>query len=201
MEQVQIQNTKWKLFINGATFAGIILTVLFFMYGIKTQIFTSQTALQTFLRQFGWFAPIIFIVFQAVQVVLPICPGAIGCIGGILIFGPAQGFIYNYIGICIGSIAAFLIARRYGINYVKNMSNKKTFNKYVGWLKKSSFERLFATAIFMPVAPDDFLCYIAGISKITFKRFVIIILLGKPFAIAMYCFVLNFIIQRLISFL
>lgn len=197
----QLQNTRGKLLINISTFVGLILTILFFIYGIKTQIFTSQTALQTFLQQFGWFAPIIFIVFQAVQVVLPICPGAIGCIGGILIFGPVQGFIYNYIGICIGSIAAFLLARRYGINYVKNMGNKKTFNKYIRWIEKPGFDRLFTMAIFMPVAPDDFLCYIAGVSKITFKKFVTIILLGKPFAIAMYCFVLNLLVQKLITFL
>lgn len=197
----QLQSIRGKSLINASTFIGMVLTIMFFIYGIKTQIFTSQAALQTFLQQFGWFAPIIFIAFQAVQVVLPICPGAIGCIGGILIFGPIQGFIYNYIGICIGSIAAFLIARRYGINYVKNMGNKKTFNKYIRWLEKPSFERLFATAIFMPVAPDDFLCYIAGVSKMTLKKFVMIILLGKTFAIAMYCFVLNLIVQQLISVL
>lgn len=197
----QLQSIRGKSLINASTFIGMVLTIMFFIYGIKTQIFTSQAALQTFLQQFGGFAPIIFIAFQAVQVVLPICPGAIGCIGGILIFGPIQGFIYNYIGICIGSIAAFLIARRYGINYVKNMGSKKTFNKYIRWLEKPSFERLFATAIFMPVAPDDFLCYIAGVSKMTLKKFVMIILLGKPFAIAMYCFVLNLIVQQLISFL
>lgn len=197
----QLQNTRGKYLINVSTLVGAALTITFFIYGIKTQIFTSQDALKTFLQQFGWFAPVIFMAFQAVQVVLPICPGAIGCIGGILIFGPIQGFIYNYIGICIGSIAAFLLARRYGINYVKNMGSKKNFNKYISWLEKPGFERLFATAIFMPVAPDDFLCYIAGVSKITLKKFVTIIFLGKPFAIAMYCFVLNLIVQQLISFL
>lgn len=161
-------------------------------------LFTSQAALQTFLQPFGWFAPIIFIIFQAVQVVLPISPGAIGCVGGVLIFGSIQGFIYNYIGICIGSIVAFLLARHYGLNYVVNMSNKKVFNKYISWLKKPSFERIFAIAIFLPVAPDDFLCYIAGLSKMKFKKFVIIILLGKPFAIAMYSLILNIIVQKLL---
>ena len=81
------------------------------------------------------------------------------------------------------------------------MSNKKVFNKYICWLKKPSFERIFATAIFLPVAPDDFLCYIAGISKMKFKKFVLIILLGKPFAIVMYSFMLNIIVQKLLPLL
>jgi len=195
------QKTRGNNLINGSTFVGLVMTILFFIYGVQTHLFTSQAALQAFLQQFGWYAPVIFIIFQAIQVVLPISPGAIGCVGGILIFGSTQGFIYNYIGICIGSIAAFLLARQYGITYVKNMSNKKTFNKYIGWLEKPSFERVFATAIFMPVAPDDFLCYIAGVSKMKFKKFVLIILLGKPFAIAMYSLMLNLIVQKLMPFL
>jgi len=195
------QRTKSNILINGSTLVGLIITVLFFVYGVQMNLFTSQTALQTFLQRFGWFAPIIFIIFQAIQVVLPISPGAIGCVAGVLIFGSVQGFIYNYIGICIGSIAAFLIARQYGLNYVMNMSNKKVFNTYIGWLKKPSFERVFATAIFLPVAPDDFLCYIAGVSKMKFKKFVLIILLGKPFAIVMYSLMLNVIVQKILPLL
>lgn len=195
------QRTKWNILINGSTFVGLVITVAFFVYGIQMNLFTSQTALQTFLQHFGWFAPIIFIVFQAIQVVLPISPGAVGCVAGVLIFGSIQGFIYNYIGICIGSIAAFLLARHYGLNYVMNMSNKKVFNKYIGWLNKPSFDRIFATAIFLPVAPDDFLCYIAGLSKMKLKKFILIIILGKPFAIVMYSLMLNIIVQKLLPLL
>jgi Uncharacterized conserved protein len=195
------QRTKWNMLINGSTLFGLIITILFFVYGVQMNLFTSQTALQKFLQQFGWFAPIIFMIFQAIQVVLPISPGAIGCVAGVLIFGSVQGFIYNYIGICIGSIAAFLLARKYGLKYVINMSSKKVFNKYIGWIKKPSFERIFAIAIFLPVAPDDFLCYIAGMSKMKFKKFVLIILLGKPLAILMYSIMLNIIAQNLLPLL
>lgn len=76
--------------------------------------------------------------------VLPISPGGISCAFGVLILGSIQGFIYNYVGICIGSIAAFLIARQYGLNYVTKMSNKKNSNKYIEWLKKPGFERLYS---------------------------------------------------------
>ncbi|MBV7274019.1 TVP38/TMEM64 family protein [Clostridium thailandense] len=197
----QVQRMKWNVLVNGSAFIGLVLTVLAFIYGIQTHIFTSQTAMETFLRRFGWFAPFIFIIFQAVQVVLPISPGGLGCVGGVLAFGAVQGFIYNYIGICIGSIAAFLLSRRYGINFVRNISKKETFDKYAGWLQKPGFEKAFAIAIFMPVAPDDFLCYLAGVSKIKFEKFIMIILLGKPCAIAAYSFGLTLIIKHLSALL
>jgi len=41
-------------------------------------------------------------------------------------------------------------------------------------------------AIFFPVAPDDFLCWLAGTTKMTLGRFSAIILLGKPASIALY---------------
>lgn len=81
--------------------------------------------------------------------------------------------------------------------FCKEHVREKTFSKYVSWLQKPGFEKLFAAAIFMPIAPDDFLCYLAGVSKIKFKKFVVIILLGKPLAIAAYTFGLEFILRHL----
>ena len=33
---------------------------------------------------------------------------------------------------------------------------------------------------------DDFLCYLAGTTKMTWKQFTAVIVLGKPFSIALY---------------
>lgn len=62
--------------------------IFFIVYGIYTKIFYSESALNAYLNKFGIWAPIIFIVFQAIQVVFPILPGGIGMLGGLVIFGP-----------------------------------------------------------------------------------------------------------------
>ena len=114
-------------------------------------------------------------------------PGAIGCAAGVLVFGPVEGFAYNYIGICAGSIAAFLLTRRYGRDFVKRMVSEKAYEKYAGWLEqKDRFDKMFAIAIFLPVAPDDLLCYLAGLTRMKVRKFVWIILLGKPAALLLY---------------
>ena len=41
-------------------------------------------------------------------------------------------------------------------------------------------------AMLLPLFPDDFLCYLTGVSKMTAKRFIWIILLGKPWCILAY---------------
>lgn len=79
-------------------------------------------------------------------------------------------------GICIGSVWAFLLARNLGQEFVIKVTGGKFYSKYCKYLlKENQFEKIFALLIFLPVAPDDFLCYLAGISKIPLKRFTLII--------------------------
>jgi len=194
------KNTKANILLNMSTVIGLIGMTLFVIYGIRTGIFTSKEALDEFLDRFGLWAPAVFLMIQIVQVVIPILPGAIGCLGGVLIFGPVWGFVYNYIGISIGSVLAFLLSRRYGAPFVKTIVKEKNYNRYIAWLnKKEAFDKAFAIAIFFPVAPDDLLCYIAGLTKMTVTRFVWIILLGKPMSIFLYSLgltgITNFLIR------
>ncbi|WP_443129984.1 TVP38/TMEM64 family protein [Gracilibacillus sp. D59] len=163
-------------------------------------MFYSEKALESFLAPYGIWAPLLFIVFQLVQVVFPIVPGGIGCLGGILIFGPIMGLLYNYIGICLGSIAAFLIAKKYGRSVITLLFKEKLREKYQNWVGHKKFPILFGIAIFMPIAPDDFLCYLAGTTKMSFNKFTAIILIGKPLPIAIYSFGLEFIFRNLVSF-
>lgn len=185
-KQRKLESTmKWVM--NGSTVVGLALMGLFAWYCYRIGIFQSQEALENFLHSFGFWAPFIFTLVQGVQVVLPVLPGAIGCLAGVLVFGPVWGFVYNYIGICAGSICAFLLARRYGAPFVRSISNPRTYEKYIGWLEKGNrFDKLFALAIFFPVAPDDFLCYLAGLTRMSLKKMTLIILLGKPASIALY---------------
>ena len=174
-----------KTTINVFTLLGLIACGVFIFYGFQQQIFTSQDALRSFVGGFGAFGAVVFILFQAVQVVVPILPGGLGCLAGVLLFGPWLGFVYNYVGICLGSIAAFLLAKLYGRPILSVLFRKETIAKYEGWTNRH-FARWFALAIFFPVAPDDFLCWLAGTTKMTLGRFSAIILLGKPASIALY---------------
>jgi len=186
--------------LNCITIISTVLTITFIVYGIWNHLFSSQESLKRFLEFFGIWAPIIFILFQLIQVIFPILPGSIGCIAGIIFWGPFVGTIYNYIGICLGSFAAFYLSRRFGNNFVKTITNNKLYSKYKYLIEENSkFDKWFALAIFFPLAPDDFLCYLAGLTKITYKKFASIILLGKPFGIIAYSFGLNFIFTKLIN--
>jgi len=169
-----------------ATAVSLFICALLMFYGWHNHLFTSQRALQDYIARFGAMGAVVFMVFQAVQVVFPILPGGLGCLAGVLLFGPWMGFVYNYIGICVGSLAAFLLAKYYGRPLLRSLFGERLLVRYEGWMAKGKFSALFALAIFLPVAPDDFLCYLAGTTPMPLRRFTAIILLGKPGAIALY---------------
>jgi len=187
MEEKIQTHRKDSTWVGKLTALGMMLMAVLVYLGIRAELFTSQEVLEAFLLRMGILAPLLFILIQIVQVVIPILPGAIGCLAGVLIFGPVWGFLYNYIGICIGSVIVFYLSRNYGKPFVIRMVKEKNYQKYVGWLDKGkAFDSCFAAAIFFPLAPDDLLCYLAGLTSMRAKRFTAIILLGKPASIALY---------------
>lgn len=175
---------RWTHFITAIV---IISMGLFLYYGLENNLFSDMNSLKQFIAEGGIWGPLIFVLIQIIQVVIPIIPGGVSCAAGVVLFGPWAGLLYNYVGIVIGSFINFYLARKYGTTLVKSFVSESTYDKYSNWLDKGKkFDKFFALAIFFPVAPDDFLCMLAGLTKMSLKRFSAIILLGKPASIAMY---------------
>ena len=189
---------KW---CNVISVIGILLMAAISVYLWKTGVFSSQEKLRDFIADFGVAGGLVFVFIQIVQVVIPIIPGGVSCLAGVILFGAGLGFIYNYVGICIGSVIAFLIARAYGKPLLEKMFEPKLIEKYESWTQtQNRFAKLFALAIFLPVAPDDFLCYLAGTTNMSLKMFTVIILLGKPCSIAAYSLGLTQIFKLISNF-
>ncbi|MHC5215053.1 TVP38/TMEM64 family protein [Enterococcus sp. LJL128] len=179
--------------IQMISFIGIIATIIVTIYFLKLGVFQDTNALRGLVGDSVILGPVIFMLIQIIQVVIPVIPGGISCAAGVLIFGPVAGFIYNYVGIAIGSVIIFILSQKYGKPLILSLISDKTYNKYIGWLdNEKRFERLFAFAIFFPVAPDDALCLMAGLTKMSLRKFTMIIILAKPFSIAVYSLALMY---------
>ena len=149
--------------------------------------FTSVEDLQNYIQKFGAAGPLVLTVFQAVQVVVPVLPGYFGCAVGAVAFGTFVGFLCNYIGISAGSIIAYFLARKYGIKIVHMMFSQKTYDKWSKKIEQSkSYDWFLFIATLLPLFPDDFLCYFSGVIKMNARRFIWIIILGKPWCILAY---------------
>lgn len=187
-----------KGLMQAASALGFAACIAAAVWGWQSGVLTSQQALERWVAGCGVWGPLGFTAFQAVQVVVPVLPGGLGCLAGVLLFGPVWGFVYNYLGICLGSLLAFGVARSCGKPLLTKLFSQRTIERYSRWTEhKGRFARWFALAIFLPVAPDDFLCYLAGTTEMRWGQFAAIIVTCKPFAIALYSMGLTVVWRQL----
>ncbi len=161
---------------------------IWFFYEYRNGTFKDVDSFKEFINSFGMLGPILLTVFQCVKTVYAVIPSTLGCIVGPTLFGPWTGIICNYIGICSGSFLAFALSRKFGVSLVKQIFSEKKYQKYLKKMEKwhRSYPVFLWIAIFLPISPDDFLCYFTGLTGMKFKKFAFIILTSKPFTIIVY---------------
>ena len=149
--------------------------------------FNSVDTLRVYIASYGIWAPVILTLIQLLLAVLPICPSFTGCVVGAALFGAAGGFWTNYIGISAGSIAAYALAKRFGVQLVNKMIPTQKYEAYIEKINRSkSYPKLLFLAILLPMAPDNFLCYFSGLVNMPARRFISIIITAKPWCILFY---------------
>ena len=179
--------SKWRNIAAALIIAACVLIAAAIVNAYIDGRFDSVETLRKYIEGFGAFGPVILTVIQAAQVVIPVLPGFMGCAVGAVLFGSAGGFICNYLGISAGSIIAFLLSRKYGTALVQNMFSSGKYDKWAGFAAKSrSYTVMLFVGMVLPLFPDDFFCYFTGLTKMSKKKFIIIILLGKPWCILAY---------------
>jgi uncharacterized membrane protein YdjX (TVP38/TMEM64 family) len=182
----QIEKNKKLMTIGLAALCGAFVVILAKAY--LDGRFDSVETFQKYVAGFGLAAPLFLVAVQAAQVILPVLPGLFGCVVGAMMFGCAGGFWCNYIGISAGSIIAFLLARKYGSGLVSRMFPGEKYEKWATWAAGSRFYTVVLfLGMVLPLFPDDYFCYFTGLTKMSTRKFVAIILLGKPWCILAYC--------------
>ena len=181
---------KVKLILNILTIIGIVAVIFFIYFAVKERWFLDNEILLTKIKSFGLLAPLCFILIQIVQVVLPVIPGGASCLVGVMAFGAVGGFIYNYVGLVLGSICSFLLSRKFGMSIINKLFKEKDIKKALDKINNSKYDLIFFLIILLPGLPDDLFCYISGITKMSLKKFTLIILIGKPLTLLVYsiCF-------------
>ncbi len=147
-------------------------------YRFVVRLYLDKHFLKQTLREWGILAPVLFIVLQALQVVLSPIPGeATGFLGGYL-FGEALGLLYSTIGLTLGSVAAFAIGRWLGAHYVRNFVKKETWDR-LGFIVEAEGAILCFMIFLIPGLPKDMVCYLFGISPMPMWVFALVSGLGR----------------------
>lgn len=173
----------------------LALVAVVFGIGFFRGHFGSIESMRTYIAAFGPFAPLLLTAIQTMQAFLPIIPSFFGFVAGAGLFGALGGFLCNYIGICAGSLIAYLLARRFGIGFVQQIIPEKKYHAAVEWAaKKRSYTAVLYMAILLPLAPDCVLCYFSGLINMPLRRYALVILTAKPWCILAYSLFFDYLL-------
>ena len=119
----------------------------------------------------GW---LVSLGIQLLQIFVAFIPGEpVELLLGYL-WGPWLGLLTCLIGIFIGTLAIFLLVRRFGMPFVRKIIGDDDLAKYKFLSNKNKLELTIFVLFFIPGTPKDALTYIAPIAPISPVKYLLI---------------------------
>ncbi|HEX2953830.1 MAG TPA: VTT domain-containing protein [Bacillota bacterium] len=134
---------------------------------------------KAYLNSFGPISVLVFVLFQVLQVVVAFIPGEFIQVAGGYVYGTFLGTVYSVVGITLGTIAAFYIARGLGFRLLKKIIPDRNLEKFTVMLNRPGSEILMFLLFLIPGLPKDLLVYIAGLTPVKPLQFFILCIAAR----------------------
>ncbi|MGT2728515.1 TVP38/TMEM64 family protein [Streptococcus phocae subsp. salmonis] len=189
MSSFRISHALLKKVFKILGILSVVFSILLVVYLVRQiDIINNPQALAEMIKGHLLLGAIGFFILQVIQVVIPIIPGGVTTVVGFMAFGPILGFVLNVSGICLGSFLLFTLVKKYGKPFILLFLKQKQLSFYEEKLSTKTFETFFILNMISPLAPADALIMITGLSQMTSKRFLTIILICRPFSIISFSY-------------
>ena len=137
----------------------------------------NAAGIKEWILSFGAFSPVAYFLTVVAQVLFAPIPSPPVSLAGALVFGVWEGLALSLAGLIVGSVLVFLAVRRWGEPLVARLVGEEVFRKYAGGLDGRGWW-LFAVLL-VPFMPDDAVVALAGLSALSFRRFLVVMVVGR----------------------
>ncbi len=131
----------------------------------------SRDRLRAVIARTGSWGPLLFILVQAVQVILPFWSVPIEIAGGFL-FGLPLGLLYSMAGRTLGALLAFMLARWLERRFVVRLVSADRLKRFRKLMKQGGSLAAFAYLL-IPGIPKDFIYYLLGLTRMSVEFFLV----------------------------
>ncbi len=138
---------------------------------------------ETLLESFQALGPLVPILLAALESLLPMLP-LVGIVTvNVAAHGPLFGFLYSWVGTCVGCYLMFTLFRRLLTHWVERMSTKHArIAQARAWVGRMKPGGLFLILI-MPFTPSAFVNFAFGVSGYDTKKYMTVLCVAKLFMI------------------
>lgn len=179
---------KWiKVLLLVIALAAISVGIYFTLNSLGI---TDVDTLRNLISSCGAWGWIVFIaLFALCSTLLCFVPGTSAAFiaVSVVLFGALKGFILSSISVFICSSLMFFIGNFFGERAAAKLVGKESLEKAQNLLDIKS-KMLMPLMFLFPIFPDDALCLVAGMTKMKFWVFAIIVLVFRTIGIATICF-------------
>ncbi|MEN6311866.1 MAG: TVP38/TMEM64 family protein [Acidobacteriota bacterium] len=162
-----------------AVFLGLIAWASVELSPRAARMMKHPEEFRTFLDSYGAASALIFILVQAIQVVVFVIPGEIVQVAGGFIFGSWLGTLYSVAGILLGTMIAFFAARLFGFSLVRAIISPGKLARFEFLINNPKSEIAMFALFLVPGIPKDSLVYIAGVTPIKPLRFFLVSMIAR----------------------
>ena len=155
----------------------ILVFPLMLKFGYLDKLDLNPDNIKERLLAFGPYSPLILITIQFILAIISVLPSALFSIAGGYLFGPFYGTLYSLIGMMLGSLVVFMVAKKFGRSFAERLVDKKELQHFDMFFKKKGL-LVFILADYISLFPRDTVSLCAGLTKIKKSKFIIISLIG-----------------------
>lgn len=172
-----------KNFIRILSVIAVLFVLWFYRDSIREMFawFADREAVVDSMQHAGIWGPAILGILFVLQVFLAFIPGQALMVASGFLYGFWGGFLISWLSLVAGGEIAFILARRYGRTFAEKWISASILERWDQAAKGQGIA-FFAITLVMPLVPNDAMCYVAGLGRISRTRFSIANFLGRGIA-------------------
>ncbi len=128
-----------------------------------------------FVEQIG---PIAGIILPVIEAFIPVLPLVGFVIINVAVFGFFMGYLYSWIGNCLGSFLLFMLIRKIGGKKIENKIEKSKYKGTLEKIRKKNLTVLFFLYCF-PFTPSFLISGTAALTSMNTQQFILALLPSK----------------------
>ena len=152
---------------------------LYLKYGAELFSKDSAERVVDYLKANSSIAALLIICIQIVQVVICFLPGQPVQFAASYMFGVARGFAFSITGAVIGTVISFYLAKLLGNDAMNLFFGEEKVRDYKKKLDSGRGLLLAFLIYLIPGIPKDIVSYVAGISDMRFRPFLLVATVGR----------------------
>lgn len=158
---------------------------LYWGLGLNKKFQDAESIKET-IQAYGGLSRIMYVIFHFVQSTLLPISNFPTIVAGNLIFSPWENAILTSIGVILGSLAAFGIGKLFGRKAVEWVVGEENTRKLLETFEGKE-KLVLVLILLLPLLPDDIICFIAGITLISWGFFAVAVTFLRPIPIILMC--------------